>query len=95
MADARARTVRHRLRSPELSPISMAPALLARSGSRGDSYDDVLAESVIGLYKTELRAIQTNSRGLDGLEAKLALKSGRDYPDLSRVATVSGLPQQA
>jgi putative transposase len=37
-------------------------------GSRGDSYDNALAESTIGLYKTELVRRQGPWRGLDDLE---------------------------
>lgn len=37
-------------------------------GSRGDSYDNALAESIIGLYKTELVRNQGPWRGLDDLE---------------------------
>lgn len=37
-------------------------------GSRGDSYDNALAESVIGLYKTELIRNKGPWRGLDAVE---------------------------
>jgi putative transposase len=37
-------------------------------GSRGDSYDNALAESVIGLYKTELIRRRGPWRGLDEVE---------------------------
>ena len=37
-------------------------------GSRGDSYDNALAESVIGLYKAELVRRRGPWRGLDDLE---------------------------
>jgi putative transposase len=37
-------------------------------GSRGDSYNNALAESVIGLYKTELVRARAPWRGLDDLE---------------------------
>jgi putative transposase len=37
-------------------------------GSRGDSYDNALVESVIGLYKTELVRNKGPWRGLDDLE---------------------------
>ena len=37
-------------------------------GSRGDSYDNALAESVIGLYKAELVERKGPWRGLDDLE---------------------------
>ena len=34
--------------------VSRPPALRHRSGSQGDAFDNALAESVIGLYKTEV-----------------------------------------
>jgi putative transposase len=37
-------------------------------GSRGDSYDNALAESTIGLYKTELIRRRGPWRGIDDLE---------------------------
>ncbi len=37
-------------------------------GSRGDSYDNALVESVIGLYKTELIHRRGPWRGLDDVE---------------------------
>jgi putative transposase len=37
-------------------------------GSRGDSFDNALAESTIGLYKTELVRRRGPWRGLDDLE---------------------------
>src|SRR5690606_33275618 len=37
-------------------------------GSRGDSYDNAMAESIIGLYKTELIRNRGPWRGLDDLE---------------------------
>jgi putative transposase len=37
-------------------------------GSRGDSYDNARAESIIGLYKTELVRNRGPWRGLDDLE---------------------------
>jgi putative transposase len=37
-------------------------------GSKGDSYDNALAESIIGLYKTELIRNRGPWRGLDDLE---------------------------
>ena len=40
-------------------------------GSRGDSYDNALAESVIGLYKAELVERKGPWRGLDDLEYAL------------------------
>jgi putative transposase len=41
---------------------------VASVGSRGDSYDNALAETTIGLYKTELVRRQGPWRGLDDLE---------------------------
>jgi putative transposase len=41
---------------------------VASVGSRGDSYDNALAESVVGLYKTELVRARGPWRGLDDLE---------------------------
>ena len=37
-------------------------------GSRGDSYDNAMAESIFGLYKTELVRNKGPWRGLDDLE---------------------------
>jgi putative transposase len=37
-------------------------------GSKGDSYDNAMAESVMGLYKTELVRRNGPWRGLDDLE---------------------------
>lgn len=37
-------------------------------GSRGDSYDNALAESIVGLYKTELVRNRGPWKGLDDLE---------------------------
>jgi putative transposase len=37
-------------------------------GSRGDSFDNVLAEAIIGLYKTELVRARGPWRRLDDLE---------------------------
>jgi putative transposase len=42
--------------------------VVASVGSRGDSYDNALAESIIGLYKTELVRNRGPWRGLDDLE---------------------------
>jgi putative transposase len=42
--------------------------VVASVGSRGDSYDNALAESIIGLYKTELVHNRGPWRGLDDLE---------------------------
>ncbi len=37
-------------------------------GSRGDSYDNALAESIIGLYKTEVTRRRGLWRGLEDVE---------------------------
>ena len=37
-------------------------------GSRGDSYDNALAETVIGLYKTELIRRRSPWKGIDDVE---------------------------
>ncbi len=42
--------------------------VVASVGSRGDSFDNALAESIIGLYKTELVRNRGPWRGLDDLE---------------------------
>ncbi len=42
--------------------------VVASVGSRGDSYDNALAESIIGLYKTELVRNRGPWQGLDDLE---------------------------
>ena len=42
--------------------------IVAPVGSRGDSYDNALAESIIGLYKTELVRNRGPWKGLDELE---------------------------
>ena len=42
--------------------------VVASVGSRGDSYDNALAESIIGLYKTELVRNRRPWQGLDDLE---------------------------
>jgi putative transposase len=42
--------------------------VVASVGSRGDSYDNALAETIIGLYKTELIRNRGPWRGLDDLE---------------------------
>ena len=41
---------------------------VASVGSRGDSYDNAMAESTIGLYKAELVRNRGPWRGLDDLE---------------------------
>ena len=50
--------------TPSVSPASIEPSV----GSVGDSYDNALAESVIGLYKTELIREKGPWRNLDHLE---------------------------
>ena len=45
-----------------------ANAAVASVGSRGDSYDNALAETIIGLYKTELVRHRGPWRGLEDLE---------------------------
>ena len=42
--------------------------IVSSVGSRGDSYDNALAETLIGLYKTELVRNKGPWRGLDDLE---------------------------
>jgi putative transposase len=42
--------------------------VVASVGSRGDSFDNAMAESIIGLYKTELVRNKGPWRGLDDLE---------------------------
>ena len=42
--------------------------VVASVGSRGDSYDNAMAESIIGLYKTEMVRNRGPWRGLDDLE---------------------------
>ncbi len=42
--------------------------VIASVGSRGDSFDNALAETIIGLYKTELVRNRGPWRGLDDLE---------------------------
>ncbi len=42
--------------------------IVASVGSRGDSYDNALAESIIGLYKTELVRNKGPWKGLEDLE---------------------------
>ena len=45
-----------------------ANAAVSSVGSRGDSYDNALAETIIGLYKTELVRNRGPWRGLEDLE---------------------------
>jgi putative transposase len=47
-----------------LADAGIAPSV----GSRGDSYDNALAESVIGLYKTEVIGRRDRWRGLEAVE---------------------------
>ncbi len=37
--------------------------LLASTGSTGDSYDDAMAESINGLYKTEVITVRAGKNG--------------------------------
>ena len=41
-------------RHPVAVELSAAEGAVTSVGSRGDSYDNAMAESIIGLYKTEL-----------------------------------------
>ena len=51
------------------TPSALALAGIEPSvGSRGDSYDNALAESIIGLYKTELIRRRSPWRGFDDVE---------------------------
>lgn len=59
-------------------------------GSRGDSYDNALAETIIGLYKTELVRNKGPWRGLDDLELATLewvdwFNHRRLYHDLGRI----------
>ena len=45
-----------------------ANGVVSSVGSRGDSYDNATAESIIGLYKTELVRDRGPWKGLDDLE---------------------------
>ena len=47
-----------------LSEAGIAPSV----GSRGDSYDNALAESIIGLFKTEVIQLKGPWRHLEGVE---------------------------
>jgi putative transposase len=62
---------------------------VASVGSRGDSYDNALAESVIGLYKTELLENRGPWRGLDDLE--LATMEWIDWWNHRRLHTRIGM----
>jgi putative transposase len=57
-------------------------------GSRGDSYDNAMAESVNGLYKTELVRKQGPWRGLEDLE--LATLTWVDWYNHRRISSVIG-----
>jgi putative transposase len=64
--------------------------IVASVGSRGDSYDKAMAETIIGLYKTELVRNKGPWRGLDDLElATLAwvdwFNHRRIYHQLGRI----------
>ena len=58
---AAASSIRHTERLAEAGALTSV-------GRRGDSYDDALAESVIGLYKADLVRRRGPWRGLDDLE---------------------------
>jgi putative transposase len=45
-----------------------AEGAVASVGSRGDSYDNAMAESIIGLYKSELITLRGPWRGVDDVE---------------------------
>ena len=67
-----------------------ANGVVSSVGSRGDSYDNALAESIIGLYKTELVRNRGPWRGLDDLELATLewvdwFNHRRLYHDLGRV----------
>jgi putative transposase len=62
-------------------------------GSVGDSYDNALAESVIGLYKTELIRRRGPWRGLDDLE--LATLEWVDWWNHRRLHSACGLTPPA
>ena len=67
----------------------LADAGAVRSvGSRGDSYDNALAESVIGLYKTELVRKQGPWRSFEQLE--LATARWVDWYNNRRLHTAIG-----
>jgi putative transposase len=50
-------------------------------GSRDDSYDNALAESFIGLFKTELVSNRGPFRGLDDLELATAAELEQRFAD--------------
>ena len=59
-------------------------------GSRGDSYDNAMAESLNGLYKTELVRKRGPWRGLEDLE--LATLEWVDWYNHRRLSSVTGHP---
>ena len=56
-------------------------------GSRGDSYDNALAETIIGLYKTELVRRRGPWKGLDQIEYATL-----EWVDWLRVSVMLGVP---
>ena len=67
--------------------------VVASVGSRGDSYDNALAETIIGLYKTELVRNRGPWRGLDDLELATLewvdwFNHRRIFHDLGRIPPV-------
>jgi transposase InsO family protein len=63
-----------------LTVLPAASRAVTSVGSRGDSYDNALAETVVGLYKTELIRRRGPWRTADQVE----LHSGRHLPGGSR-----------
>jgi putative transposase len=61
---------------------------LASVGTVGDSYDNAMAESMIGLYKTECVRIDGPFRGVDDLE--LATLDWVDYYNVDRLHSMIG-----
>ena len=53
---------------PSTPNVSPPRARVTSVGSRGDSYDNAMAESVIGLYKTELITSRGPWRTVDDVE---------------------------
>jgi putative transposase len=69
----------------------LADAGAVRSvGSRGDSYDNALAESVVGLFKTELIRMRGPWRTLEQVE--LATAQWVDWYNQRRLHTIGNLP---
>jgi putative transposase len=62
--------------------------VVASVGSRGDSYDNAAAESLIGLFKTELIRLRGPWRGLDDVE--LATLEWVDWFNHRRLHTACG-----